>query len=177
MPDKDIPSFSHEGASDGAKSWVPTRDFVAGVTLLALGGFALFQGANLPAGSLGAFGPGLLPRALAIGIVFMGALIIFLDFVSPGAHLETIHLRPPIFIFAALMAFALTIKPLGLLGAVPITVGLAGFASAETQWREIAALAAVLTVACIVVFGYLLTLSIPVGPSGWSASALAALWK
>lgn len=175
LPNKDTSSVPENGATE-AKSWVPTQDFAAGIALLALGGFALYQGASLPAGSLNAVGPGLLPRGLAFGIVFMGVLIILLDFTRPGEHLGFVNLRPPIFIFSALMAFALTIKPLGLLGAVPITVGLAGFASAETQWREIAVLAAVLTVACIAVFGYLLTLSIPVGPSG-SAAAFAALWK
>lgn len=145
--------------------------------MLALGGFALFQGASLPAGSLSAFGPGLLPRALGISIVLMGLLMIALDLANPGERLGVVYLRPPIFIFAALMAFALTIKPLGLVGAVPMTVGLAGFASSETKWREIAALAIWLTIACVVVFGYLLTLSIPIGPSGWSGSALVVFGK
>ncbi|MDQ8697372.1 tripartite tricarboxylate transporter TctB family protein [Hyphomicrobium sp. LHD-15] len=176
MPNKDTSSVSDVGETE-AKSWVPTQDFVAGIALLALGGFALYQSAGLPTGSLSAVGPGLLPRGLAFGIVFMGVLIILLDFTRPGERLGIVHLRPPVFIFAALMAFALTIKPLGLLGAVPIAVGLAGFASTETQWREIVVLAAALTVACIVVFGYLLTLSIPVGPSGWPVAAFAAFWK
>jgi putative tricarboxylic transport membrane protein len=164
-------------ATQPAKSWVPTQDFVAGIVLLALGGFAIFESANLTAGTLSAFGPGLLPRTLAIGVVLMGALILLLDLFDPGERIEALSWRGPVFISASLFVFALTIKPLGLLGAIPLTIAFAGGASPETRWREIAVLAAGMTVACIVVFGYLLTLSIPVGPSWWPTHAFTTLWK
>lgn len=176
MPDTANRPFSDE-ASPPARSWVPTQDFAAGLALLALAAFGLFQSANLPVGTLSAFGPGLLPKALSVGILLLGALILVLDYIEPGERISAFNLRAPIFIAAALMAFAVMIKPLGLLGAVPVTIAIAGLASPETRWREIVILAVIMTVGSIVVFGILLTLSIPIGPAGWSASAFTAPWK
>jgi putative tricarboxylic transport membrane protein len=148
-----------------AKSWLSSQDFLAGVALLCIGGFALYQGANLTAGSLAQFGPGLLPRVLAIGVVLSGALILVIGIVRPGEQVSDFRLRGPIFISAALSVFALAIKPLGLIVAAPLTILIASLADPQTRWQEAALLAALITAASLLVFGYLLSLSIPSFPS------------
>lgn len=154
------------------RSWLQSQDFLAGVSLLAIGGFALYESADLTFGSLSKFGPGLLPRVLGVGVVWAGVVILIVGFLVPGDEKMDFKLRGPIFIGAALIVFAATIKSLGLIIAAPLTILIASAANAQSRWREAAMLAAMLTGASILVFGYLLRLSMPILPS---PQALATL--
>ncbi len=166
MGSRDLASVEH------LKSWLHSQDFLAGVALLAIGGFSLYESADLAFGSLAKFGPGLLPRALGLGVVLAGAFILIASVIQPNDRVTDFRLRGPIFVGAALVVFAVTIRPFGLIVAAPLAVLIAGIADTQTRWRETAALALLLTAACVLVFGYLLKLSIPMFP--W-APAIASL--
>ena len=75
----------------------------------------------------------------------------------------------------AILAFAVTIRPvsfgpvttpgLGLIVAGPLAVILGGYASPEARFRELLILALLLTAGCMLLFGDLLNLPIPIFPT------------
>ncbi len=145
------------------------QDFAAGLFLIALGGLALWQSADLPAGSVGQMGPGMLPRVLSLltGLCGLGIALgaLRLGGNSPdGAGLERWSLRGPLFILGAITIFGLAVRPLGLAAAGPLALLVAAFASNETRPLEAILFAAVLTLFCLGLFVWMLGLPIPIAP-------------
>jgi putative tricarboxylic transport membrane protein len=138
------------------------RDLLAGAALLALAAFALYASAPLDPGTLRAVGPGLLPRAAALGVGAAGLLLVILSLVTSGQGLGRWPLRGPVFVTLALVGFALTIRTVGLAVAGPVLVLVAGAASPESRPRELLVFAVVMTAFCVGLFRYVLGLPIPV---------------
>ena len=61
-----------------------------------------------------------------------------------------------------MVAFALTIRSVGLALAGPLVMLLAGAASPDARWRELTVFAVVITLACVGLFRFALGLPIPV---------------
>ncbi len=91
--------------------------------------------------------------------------------------LPSYSMRGVLIVLLAIVAFALTIRPmnlglfttpgLGLVISGPLCIFIAGFASPEARASELAVLALALTAFCMVLFGDLLALAIPVFPVSW----------
>jgi putative tricarboxylic transport membrane protein len=137
-------------------------NLVAAGCLVGLSAFALWSGRSLDAGTLRAMGPGMLPRAMAVAIGVGGLLLALLALRKDGASIGRWPLRGPIFVTLAVVAFALTIRTVGLAVAGPLVVIVGGAASPESRPRELVIFALVLTAFCVVLFRYLLSLPIPV---------------
>lgn len=172
-------SHSDRNASNAGRvrHWLFGQDALAGIALLSIGGFALYETRDLTFGSLADFGPGLLPRVLASGVVFTGVIILIASALSPGERIYDFKVRGPIFVSAALTAFAITIGTFGLVVAAPVTVLVSSLADPRSRIRDTLALAALLTIASIVVFGYLLNLSIPLYPSQTTLDRVATVLR
>lgn len=140
------------------------RDAGAGVFLIAIGGFALWQGAALDPGSLRQIGPGMLPRALAVLTALFGVALAAGVLFDRGERLERWSLRGPLFILGAAVAFGLAVRPLGLTVAGPIAVIVGSFAGRDTRIVEAVVFGAVMTAFCVALFKLLLGLPIPVAP-------------
>jgi putative tricarboxylic transport membrane protein len=140
------------------------QDAAAGLFLIALAVLALWGGAGLSAGSLGQMGPGMLPRVLGVLTGLGGIGLLVGAFFVPGAGLERWRLRGPLFVLGAAIVFGLTIRPLGLVVAVPAVVFIGSFASREMRWIEMLVFAAAMTALCLGLFKYLLGLPIPLAP-------------
>lgn len=150
------------------------QSLAAGLALLALAALAFWLTADLASGTLRELGPALLPRALAAGVGLCGLALVAAGFVGAGERLDAWGLRGPVFVLAGIAAFALTIRPvevggastpgLGLIVAGPLAVIIGGFATPEARLRELVILAFALTAFCMVLFGDLLNLPIPVFP-------------
>jgi hypothetical protein len=162
-----------------------------GILLVALAVLALWLTRDLNQGTLNAMGPAMLPRWLAIGVGLSGIALLAFAFIKDGEALERWSLRGPVFVIGAIVAFALTIRPfsfggglstpgLGLLFAGPLAIILGGYATPEARLRDLVLLALGLTPFCMVLFGDLLNLPIPVFPqtlttlfpAGWSQKAV-----
>jgi putative tricarboxylic transport membrane protein len=141
-----------------------SQDTAAGLFLIALALFALWQGADLPAGTLNQMGPGMLPRALAVITGLCGLALLIQSFRTGGAPLDRWALRGPICILGAAVAFGLTVRPLGLALAGPIAVIIGGFASHETRLVETAIFGVIMTAFCVGLFKFALGLPIPLAP-------------
>ncbi|HEY8565483.1 MAG TPA: tripartite tricarboxylate transporter TctB family protein [Beijerinckiaceae bacterium] len=155
-----------------------TQSLVAGLALIALAAFAVWAISNLPQGTLRQMGPAMLPRWLAIGVGLCGLALLISAFTAVGPALERWSLRGPVFVILAIFVFAVTIRPfpigplstpgLGLIAAGPLAIIIGGFATPEARLRDLVILALALTAFCMVLFGDLLNLPIPMFPQALS---------
>ncbi len=145
------------------RGWIRSpRELLAGAVLVALAALALASTAGLDAGTLRALGPGMLPRATAAGVGAVGLALAALSLVRRGPPLGSWPLRGPFFVSLGVVAFALTIRSVGLAVAGPLVVVVSGAASADTRPKELVVFAVAMTALCIGLFRYALGLPIPV---------------
>ena len=95
---------------------------------------------------------------LIVGSAIVAVLTIFL---RPGA-------KPLILISAACVVYGYLMKPLGLVAATALLVGISAFGGHEFKWREVVILYVVLIVFSVLVFVKGLTLPFPLWPAAWS---------
>ena len=105
------------------------QDFVGGLVVIAVALFAFWQAADLQIGTLGGIGPGMLPKSLAVLFGLLGALLVVDSFLEAGLPLEPWSFRGPVLVALAIVAFGLTVRPLGLVVAGPLAIVIAAFAS------------------------------------------------
>ena len=144
-----------DGSAAGRRGWnrSPREQLAA---------FALQATAHLDAGTLRGLGPGMLPRTVAAVVGVIGLAIVARALVRRGPPLGRWPLRGPLFVSLAIVAFALTIRTVGLAVAGPLVVLVGGLASPESRPRELVVFALVMTAACVGLFRYALGLPIPV---------------
>lgn len=138
------------------------QSLVGGLCLLALAALALYLTSGLSQGSLRAMGPAMLPRWLAVGVGLCGVALVVIGLVVDGDPLERWSLRGPVFVAISIIAFALSIRTVGLAVAGPLTILISGFASPETRWKETLIFSIVMTVFCIGLFRFALNQPMPV---------------
>jgi hypothetical protein len=141
---------------------------------MTLAALALWLTRDLDQGTLNAMGPAMLPRWLAISVGLCGLALLVSAFLKVGDALERWSLRGPVLVIGAILAFAITIRPfsfgglsmpgLGLLVAGPLAIIIGGYATPEARLRDLVILALSLTPFCMVLFGDLLNLPIPIFP-------------
>jgi putative tricarboxylic transport membrane protein len=140
------------------------QDLAAGLFLIAIALFALWQSRELTMGTLRQLGPGMVPHVLAVLLAFCGLVLTANAFRRNGAILERWTLRGPVFVFGAALVFAATIRPFGLSIAGPLLIVISAMASHETRWRETLVFGIGMTAFCLILFRLLLSLPIPVAP-------------
>jgi len=132
--------------------------------VIAVAVFAFWQAANLPIGTLGGMGPGMLPRSLAVLFGLLGALLVLDSVLEGGLPLEPWSIRGPVLVAVAMVAFGLTVRPLGLVVAGPVAIVIAALASNEVRWVETIVVGLLMTIFCIGLFKFALGLPIPLAP-------------
>ena len=105
-----------------------------------------------------------MPLVLAGITGLCGVVLCAYALAGRGAMMERWSLRGMLFVLAGMIAFAVTVRPLGLAIAGPLVVFISAFATSESRWREIAVFGVALTAACIVLFKVLLRLPMPLAP-------------
>ena len=84
--------------------------------------------------------------------------------VSEGAHIAKYQWRGPFFVSLAIVSFAVTIRPLGLVLSAFASFLVAALGSPETRWMEAIIVGAVLTLGCSLLFPYALGLPFQLFP-------------
>lgn len=162
------------------------QSVVSGLALIALAAFALWLTRDLSQGTLRAMGPAMLPRWLAIGVGLCGVALAVSGFLRAGSELEAYTLRGPAMVVLGVLAFGATIRGidlgpvgipgLGMIVAGPLAMFIGGFATPEVRWGELMILSLSLTAACMILFGDLLNLPIPLYPQ-WLSDLFPAGWS
>ena len=138
------------------------QDFAAGLFLMLVALFAVWQASDLPLGTLRSMGPGMMPRAVAVMVGLGGLGLMGFSLFAKGPALERLHWRGPFFILGGIVLFALTIRTMGLIVAGPLAMFFGSMASNEFRWKESIVFSIVLTGLCILLFKFALRLPIPV---------------
>lgn len=124
--------------------------------------FVFWAVADLSPGTVKAMGPGMFPRGLAVLLGMGGAILIALSFWLDGEPLERWSIRGPVLVSAGILLFALTIRPFGLSVACMLALVASGFATPEARPREVIVFAALFTLGSVILFRYLLQISVSV---------------
>jgi Tripartite tricarboxylate transporter TctB family len=147
-------------------------DILAGLIFVAFGLAFAITSLSYELGTPLRMGPGYFPLVLGGILVVLGLLIVGKGFVA-GAGDEgrpgSVPWRALLLIVAAVLFFGLTVRGLGLVPATAVTVLLTALASYRTSILTAVAIAAGLTVLCVLVFVVALQLRLPLlGP--WLSS-------
>ena len=140
------------------------QDFYGGLPLVALALLAIWAGRDLPGQHGFSFGPGTAPRMFAGLLALVGAGITVSGLLMDGPTIGGYAVRGPALIVAAILLFALAIRPLGLVATSYLTFVISIMASREMRWIETLIAAAVMTAFCVVLFVKLLQLPFHLWP-------------
>jgi putative tricarboxylic transport membrane protein len=140
------------------------QDFYGGLVLIVIAVFALWAGSDLTGMKGFQFGPGTAPRMFAVLLAVMGLAIMLIGFFTDGPALQHYAFRGPFFVTAAILFFAVCIRPLGLVGTSFVTILIAAAASNEVRWVESGIWAAALTLFCSLLFPKALNLPLQLWP-------------
>jgi putative tricarboxylic transport membrane protein len=138
------------------------KDILAGAIFIALGLAFALGALAYQIGTPERMGPGYLPLALGLTLTGFGILIGAKGLIAgSGESIGDVDWRAAILLTAALLFFGLTIRGLGVVGALFGTSLLAALARSSTSIREALVLAVALTVLSVVIFVFALQLRLP----------------
>lgn len=140
------------------------QDFYGGLALMAIALFALWASSDLQGTRGFSFGPGTAPRMFAYLLLALGAGVAITGFFVEGPPLQRYGIRGPVFVTLSILAFAVAIRPLGLIVTSFICFMIAAMGSDETKWMEAIIVGICLTLGCALLFPYALGLPLDLFP-------------
>jgi len=152
-----------------AKSILPQwvkgpQDFIGGVALMLIAIFALWASRDLQGMHGFSFGAGTAPRMFAALLLVLGFGVMMIGILAEGPALSKFHWRGPFFVSVAIISFAFTIRPLGLVLSAFASFMIAALGTPETRWMEAIIVGVALTVGCALLFPYALGLPFQLFP-------------
>src|SRR5437764_3460627 len=156
---------SHGPVKSIMPKWVRgPQDFVGGIALIAIALFALWASSDLQGMRGFSFGAGTAPRMFAYLLLGLGIAVMIVGLMTEGAHLATYAWRGPLFVSLSIVAFAVTIRPLGLVVSAFLTFLVSALGTHETRWKETIIVGIALTAFCSFLFPVALGLPIRLCP-------------
>jgi Tripartite tricarboxylate transporter TctB family len=142
------------------------KDLLAGGTFAAFGLAFAITSSTYEVGSALRMGPGFFPLVLGSVLVLLGILIAVKGFLAgEGGDIGPVAWRSAAILVAAILFFGFTVRGLGLVPALLVTVLLSALAGHRTGVIPAAVIAGSLTVLCVLIFVVGLQLRLPLfGP-------------
>ena len=140
------------------------QDFYGGMMLILLALVAFVASNDLPGMRGFAFGPGTAPRLFAFTLALLSLGVVVMGVLTPGPYVTKYKIRGVVFITGAILTFAATIRPLGLVIAAFSTIVICAAAAEDVKWRETVLWAVILTAFCAFLFPYGLNLPFQLWP-------------
>ena len=143
------------------------KDVLAGSVFIVLGGAFALGSLDYDIGTPLRMGPGYVPLALGLLLVALGVMIVIKGFIAGGEGdpIGGVEWRATAFVAASLLFFGLTVRGLGVIGALFGASLLASLARARTRPTTALAIAVGLTILSVLIFIAALQLRLPlVGP-------------
>ena len=129
-----------------------TRDFWAGLLYIVFGSSAVVLAREYGMGTAVKMGPAYFPTVLGALLVLIGVVALGRSFVATGAPIDRFALKALALIVGSILVFGLVVRGAGLAIALPVLVVVSAAASARFRWGPAIALAAGLTLFCVLVF-------------------------
>jgi hypothetical protein len=142
-----------------------TKNFLAGLLFIAIGAFGLWLARELDTGTASEMGAGYFPRVICILLIGLGGVLSAADLTQHTELPEGWAWRPLLLVTASAFAFALLLRPIGLVGALAITVILASAAGRLLRPTALALLILALIALNVGIFVVALQIPIPLWPS------------
>jgi putative tricarboxylic transport membrane protein len=143
------------------------QDVYGGMALILLALTAFVASNDLPGMRGFAFGPGTAPRLFAFTLAIMSLAVVVGGLLTNGPEVTGYKVRGVVFIIGSILAFAATIRPLGLVIASFCTMVICAAAAEDVKWKETLIVAALVTAFCSVLFPYGLALPFQLWPRFW----------
>ena len=142
------------------------KDLLAGVTFVAFGLAFAVTASTYELGNALRMGPGYFPLVLGGLLVLLGVLIAIKGFVAgEGDEFGPVPWKAGVLLVGALLFFGFTVRGLGLVPALLVTVFLSAMAGRGVRVRPAVVIAAALTVLSVAIFVFMLQLRLPLlGP-------------
>ena len=140
------------------------KDILAGAIFIAIGATFALGALAYEIGTPERMGPGYVPLVLGVTLAGFGVVILVKGFFAgegEGEPIGDVDWRAVILLTASLLFFGLTIRGLGVVGALFGTSLLAALARSSTSIREALIIAVALTVLSVVIFVFALQLRLP----------------
>lgn len=128
------------------------KDFFTGLLLLAISAVFAYGLFELPIGTAYRMGPGYFPMVLTIMLTICGLVILANGLLSDGEAIGTIPWRGLIIVTASVALYGATLKGLGMVTALALTVFLSTFAGRGWNAKTAIAITVVLVVSCVAIF-------------------------
>jgi hypothetical protein len=142
-----------------------SKDFLAGSLYTAFGLIGLWLGRTLEIGTASGMEAGYFPRLVCMLLVAIGAGLAITAVLRPGEAPEPGTWRPFLFVTLSCLAFALLLRPLGLVATLLLSTVLAHFAGGNLRPIALLLLGLVLIVAIVGIFVIALRIPIPLWPA------------
>jgi small-conductance mechanosensitive channel len=143
------------------------QQYLSGLFFIAFGALAVWAGSDLTIGTAADMGIGYTPRALAIGCIACGCLLLAQALFSSPADDQvrvSIAWRPLVLVTLMVIGFAFLLPRLGLPLTVALLTAAAAFSGEKFHWPALGAIAAGMAVLSTLLFSTALNLQIPVWP-------------
>ncbi|MDB5654802.1 MAG: tripartite tricarboxylate transport(TTT) family subunit TctB [Tardiphaga sp.] len=160
----DVPS--HRPEDSVLPNWIRgPQDFFGGLALIAIALFALWASSDLQGMRGFSFGAGTAPRMFGVLLLALGAGITVVGVFTEGPSLAVYAWRGPLFVSIAILTFAVSIRPMGMIFSAMASFMIAALGTHETRWKETFIVGACLTACCALLFPYALGLPLQMLPS------------
>jgi hypothetical protein len=143
------------------------QDVYGGMVLILLSLVAFVASNDLPGMRGFAFGPGTAPRLFAFALAALALAVVVSGLLTSGPEVSGYKLRGVLFIIGAILSFAASIRPLGLIVASFACMVICAAAAEDVRWRETVIVAALVTAGCALLFPYGLNLPFQLWPRFW----------
>ena len=138
------------------------KDLLAGAVFVGFGLFFAVTSTTYDIGTPLRMGPGFFPLVLGGILVVLGVAIGVKGFIaSEGGDIGTVPWRSLALLLAAILFFGATVREVGLVPALFVTVLLAGLAGRNARLVPSVVIAASLTALSVLIFVYVLQLRLP----------------
>jgi putative tricarboxylic transport membrane protein len=128
------------------------KDFWAGIIYVAFGSAVIFIAREYGMGTGTKMGPAYFPTVLSCLLILIGIISLIRSFVLPGTPISALTLKGLTLVVVSIFLFGFIIRGAGLIIALPLLVIASSYASRQFRLRSALALAAGLTLFCILIF-------------------------
>lgn len=137
-------------------------DVMGGMAIAAVGVASAFIAHGYAFGTLRRMGPGYLPTVLSVLLIVVG-IIVAIQRSDRDEEAASLAIRPLIAVLGSILAFAVLVRPLGLVIATLVTVPVAAIAEPKARPLPTAVLAVGMAVAISLIFVWFLNVPISLG--------------
>lgn len=129
-----------------------TKDFWTGLIYIFFGLTAVLIARDYGMGTALRMGPGYFPTVLGALLTLIGIISLVRSFIEPGSPIGGFAVKGLLLVVGSTLVFGLIIREAGLVIALPVFVIISAYASVHFRLGPSLALAAGLTLFCVLVF-------------------------